>query len=122
MRQFRIDDSERDRILNLHESATKRQYLKEGDDNYDFVSSDLENIEGYNNERGKYKIITSPDRGFKLNPNSEYKVGDEVTLLPKTTISVPNRSGGLTFHKAPDYEFGFTVTVKDNQLKIGPTA
>ena len=29
MRQFRIDDSERDRILNLHESATKRQYLSE---------------------------------------------------------------------------------------------
>lgn len=29
MRQFRIDNSERDRILNLHESATKRQYLTE---------------------------------------------------------------------------------------------
>ena len=29
MRQFRIDDSERDRILNLHENATKRQYLNE---------------------------------------------------------------------------------------------
>jgi len=29
MRQFRIDNSERDRILNLHESATKRQYLSE---------------------------------------------------------------------------------------------
>ena len=29
MRQFRIDDSEKDRILNLHESATKRQYLGE---------------------------------------------------------------------------------------------
>ena len=29
MRQFRIDDSEKDRILNLHESATKRQYLSE---------------------------------------------------------------------------------------------
>ena len=29
MRQFRIDDSERNRILNLHESATKRQYLSE---------------------------------------------------------------------------------------------
>ena len=29
MRQFRIDDSERDRIINLHESATKRQYLSE---------------------------------------------------------------------------------------------
>jgi len=27
MRQFRIDNSEKDRILNLHESATKRQYL-----------------------------------------------------------------------------------------------
>jgi Zn/Cd-binding protein ZinT len=31
MRQFRIDDSERNRILNLHENATKRQYLKEQD-------------------------------------------------------------------------------------------
>ena len=31
MRQFRIDDSERDRILNLHENATKRQYLTEQD-------------------------------------------------------------------------------------------
>ena len=29
MKQFIIDDSERKRILNLHESATKRQYLKE---------------------------------------------------------------------------------------------
>jgi hypothetical protein len=29
MRQFRIDNSEKDRILNLHESATKRQYLRE---------------------------------------------------------------------------------------------
>jgi hypothetical protein len=29
MKQFRIDDSEKDRILNLHESATKRQYLIE---------------------------------------------------------------------------------------------
>ena len=29
MRQFRIDDSEKDRILNLHENATKRQYLSE---------------------------------------------------------------------------------------------
>ena len=29
MRQFKIDDSERNRILNLHENATKRQYLSE---------------------------------------------------------------------------------------------
>jgi len=29
MRQFRIDGSERERILNLHESATKKQYLSE---------------------------------------------------------------------------------------------
>jgi hypothetical protein len=122
MRQFRIDDSERDRILNLHENATKRQYLKEDSGNYDLVSSDLEKIEGYNNERGKYKIITSPDRGFQLNHDSKYEVGNKVTLLPQTTISIPNLSGGLTFHKAPDYQFGFTVTVKDNQLKIGPTA
>jgi len=33
MRQFRIDDSEKDRILNLHESATKRQYLNEQESN-----------------------------------------------------------------------------------------
>jgi len=29
MRHFRIDKSEKERILNLHESATKRQYLSE---------------------------------------------------------------------------------------------
>jgi len=33
MRQFRIDNSEKDRILNLHESATKRQYLNEQESN-----------------------------------------------------------------------------------------
>ena len=33
MRQFRIDDSERNRILNLHENATKRQYLSEQGNN-----------------------------------------------------------------------------------------
>ena len=33
MKQFRIDDSEKDRILNLHESATKRQYLNEQESN-----------------------------------------------------------------------------------------
>jgi len=33
MKQFKIDNSEKDRILNLHESATKRQYLSEQESN-----------------------------------------------------------------------------------------
>lgn len=32
MRQFKIDIAEKDRILNLHENATKRQYLTEQGD------------------------------------------------------------------------------------------
>jgi len=49
MRQFRIDDSEKDRILNLHESATKRQYLSEQESNCIPINQvdDIENfVEG----------------------------------------------------------------------------
>ena len=45
MRQFRIDDSEKDRILNLHENATKRQYLSEQKGTYDIVSAAID-VEG----------------------------------------------------------------------------
>ena len=54
MRQFRIDDSERNRILNLHENATKRQYLSEQGNNCrpinevigisDFVDGDFNSL------------------------------------------------------------------------------
>ena len=47
MRQFIIDDSERDRILNLHESATKRQYLKEETNCVTSVVNDVEGIRKY---------------------------------------------------------------------------
>jgi hypothetical protein len=46
MRQFRIDDSERDRILNLHESATKRQYLSEQGNNCIPINQ-VKGIEGF---------------------------------------------------------------------------
>lgn len=121
MRQFRIDDSERDRILNLHESATKRQYLNEM--SYGIVQKNLGQIQGFEESEhtGKFKIISSPDKGFELN-NNNYETGDIVTLTPKTTIGVPGFSGNLVFHKAPNYEFGFSVNVDGNDLKIGPTA
>ena len=122
MRQFRIDDSERDRILNLHESATKRQYLGEQKGTYDIVSSDLKDIDGYNGEKGTYKIIVSPDRTFELNHKSTYNTGDTVTLTPDTTIGIPRFSGQLVFHKSPEYDFGFSIRVDGDQLKIGPTA
>ena len=122
MRQFRIDNSERDRILNLHESATKRQYLGEQKGTYDIVSSDLKDIDGYNGEKGTYKIIVSPDRTFELNHKSTYNTGDTVTLTPNTTIGIPRFSGQLVFHKSPEDDFGFSIRVDGDQLKIGPTA
>ena len=36
MEEFNINDEERERILNLHESATKRQYLKEQSNNSNY--------------------------------------------------------------------------------------
>jgi len=122
MRQFRIDDSEKDRILNLHESATKRQYLSEQKGTYDIVSSDLKDIDGYNGEKGTYKIIVSPYRTFELNHDSTYIKGDIVTLTPNTTIGIPRFSGQLVFHKSPDYQLGFSIDVEGDKLKIGPTA
>lgn len=41
MKEFIIDDSERKRILNLHESATKRQYLKESAEDLRVALDDL---------------------------------------------------------------------------------
>ena len=122
MRQFRIDDSEKDRILNLHESATKRQYLSEQKGTYDIVSSVLKDIDGYKGEKGTYKIVVSPDREFELNGKSKYKTNDIVILTPNTTIGIPRFSGQLVFHKSPDYQLGFSIDVEGDKLKIGPTA
>jgi hypothetical protein len=136
MRQFRIDDSERDRILNLHENATKRQYLKEqGEDK----GPELKDIEGYNEnaeiflkETGSktFTILSSSQGSFIFNGNIVKEGGDKVTLTPQTNIKIkPYLSGGdgktemsgnLILH-TPD-KTGFQITYYNNNYKIIPTA
>ena len=137
MRQFRIDDSERDRILNLHESATKRQYLKEqGGDK----GPELQNIEGYSDnaapflkETGSktFRILSNSQGSFIFNGNIEKEGGEDVTLTPQTNIKIePFLSGGdgktkmtgkLILHTKDNT--GFQITTDGNgQYKIIPTA
>ena len=137
MRQFIIDDSERDRILNLHESATKRQYLKEqGGDK----GPELQNIKGYSNnaapflkETGSktFRILSNSQGSFIFNGKIEKKGEEEVTLTPQTNIKiVPFLSGGdgktkmngkLILHTKDNT--GFQITTDGNgQYEIIPTA
>jgi hypothetical protein len=59
MRQFRIDDSEKDRILNLHESATKRQYLSEQTEmvNINKAIQCFLNKKGIKDDEGKTLVV-----------------------------------------------------------------
>jgi len=78
MRQFRIDDSEKDRILNLHESATKRQYLNEqtakccttklmSDELFELIPETFIIDEGID-------IISGGEGKAKLNKNEEFTI------------------------------------------------
>lgn len=103
MRQFRIDDSEKDRILNLHESATKRQYLKEEDSNcVTSVINDVEDIRNFlPRELTTIKSLTK-----------EYNITDK--------ISVCFGQGGevFTFEKNPSEGFkNFKIELKGDKLK-----
>jgi hypothetical protein len=135
MRQFRIDDSERNRILNLHENATKRQYLNE---KVEDKGPELQYIEGYDRnaepflETGSktFTIQNSSQGSFIFNGNIPKEVGDEVTLTPNTNIKVkPYLSGGdgktemsgnLILHTTEDN--GFQITYENGLYKIIPTA
>lgn len=103
MRQFRIDDSERDRILNLHESATKRQYLKEEDSNC--VTSVINDVEGIRNflprELTTIKSLTK-----------EYNITDEITVCFGQGGEV------FTYEKNPSEGFkNFQIELEGDKLK-----
>ena len=68
MRQFRIDDSEKDRILNLHESATKRQYLSEQVEDNNLNKA----IQCFLNKKNKIEIEVDG----KIGPKTIDAIGD----------------------------------------------
>ena len=146
MRQFRIDDSEKDRILSLHESATKRQYLSEQNTLhrlYRGKGPELKNIEGYSNnvepflETGSktFEIMIGSQGSFTFNGNIEKEVGDKVTLTPQTNIKIEpylsghdgktEMGGNLILHTKDDS--GFVITLDSiggtrGKYEIRPTA
>lgn len=135
MRQFRIDDSEKDRILNLHESATKRQYLSE---QVEDKGPELKDIKGYQEnaesflETGSktFKILNSSQGSFTFNGSVEKGGGQKVILTPTTNIKIkPYLSGGdgktemsgnLILHTTEDT--GFQITYEGGEYEIIPTA
>jgi len=70
MRQFRIDDSERDRIINLHESATKRQYLSEQVEEHNLNKA----IQCFLNKKNENKIEVDG----KIGTNTIDAIGDYI--------------------------------------------
>jgi hypothetical protein len=103
MRQFRIDDSERNRILNLHESATKRQYLKEENDKC--VTSVINDVEGIRNFLPiELKTIKSL--------NKEYNITDKITICFGQGGEV------FTYEKNPIKGFkNFKIEVEGDKLR-----
>jgi len=103
MRQFRIDDSERNRILNLHENATKRQYLKEEDDNC--VTSVINDVEGI---RNFLPIELTTIKSL----NKEYKITDKITICFGQGGEV------FTYEKNPSEGFkNFKIEVEGDKLR-----
>jgi len=89
MRQFRIDDSEKDRILNLHESATKRQYLNEQNTKgTDF--KDIEGSEEYGND-ARFKVVVGGKNAI-FNGKEGY---DGAVITPLTTTQIAYGQGGV---------------------------
>jgi hypothetical protein len=92
MRQFRIDDSERERILNLHESATKRQYLSEQLQSREFTS-DFKDIDGADEygENAKFKVTFGGENAI-FNGKEGY---NGAIITPLTTITLTAGQGGI---------------------------
>ena len=89
MRQFRIDDSEKDRILNLHESATKRQYLNEQNTKgTDF--KDIKGSEEYGKD-AKFKVVVG-GKNAMFNGKEGY---NGAIITPLTTIQIAFGQGGV---------------------------
>jgi hypothetical protein len=103
MRQFRIDDSERNRILNLHENATKRQYLKEQDT--DCVTSVINDVEGIRNFLPR-ELTTIKSL------NKEYNITDKITICFGQGGEV------FTYEKNPSKGFkNFKIEVEGDKLR-----
>ena len=73
MKKFRIDESEKERILNMHVSATKKQYLKED------IAQGMTNIQLYNFNRGVqcFLIGAVPDGVWGSNTMNKMPKGDK---------------------------------------------
>lgn len=71
MKQFKIDNSEKERILNLHESATKRQYLNEQSN---CVTSVIKDIDGIRN------FVPSNLTTLKSISGKKYNIIDDITI------------------------------------------
>lgn len=89
MKQFKIDDSERERIINLHESATKRQYLNEqSSEGIDF--KDIEGSEKYG-EDARFKVTFGGENAI-FNGKEGY---NGAIITPMTTIQIEFGQGGV---------------------------
>lgn len=89
MKQFRIDVSEKERILNLHENATKRQYLSEqSSKGVDF--KDIKGSEEYG-DNAKFKVMFGGENAT-FNGKEGY---NGAIITPNTTIQIRFGQGGV---------------------------
>ena len=76
MKKFRIDESEKERILNMHVSATKKQYLKED------IAQGMTDIQLYNFNRGIQCFLNK--KGFRDNDGNILKLDGSIGNYPKS--------------------------------------
>ena len=76
MKKFRIDESEKERILNMHVSATKKQYLKED------IAQGMTDIQLYNFNRGVQCFLNK--KGFRDNDGNILKLDGSIGNYPKS--------------------------------------
>jgi hypothetical protein len=65
MRPFRINESERQRILGMHSDAVKKHYLSEQDDNYEFKWDDQQ-LRYHQENANRLYNSQKPDVGGKF--------------------------------------------------------
>lgn len=112
MKQYRIDNSERERILNLHESATKRQYLSEQkqgtikDAEIDRYSDEVKNAEKFN--------INVADDGISVAGVTDLK-GKQFTK--DDVIKFPDTDSMLYFNILGD-DKGYIAQAGDNGIIV----
>ena len=87
MNKFIISEEEKSRILEMHETATNKQYLSEQ------MAKPLSNvdIETLENFLNKIKTGSMEPTHWVLDPNNQDKRGDEVKLTGKENVIVPTQ-------------------------------